>query len=64
MTQMSVTGIIAAGCRCSRLGKHDPVGSVLARGGIAAYTLTNLGYPIPVWLAFWRVLPSAFFRVC
>lgn len=51
MTQMSVTGIIAVGMLMLIVSANIDlsVGSVLGlAGGIAAYTLTNLGYTIPV----------------
>ncbi|MBK9163366.1 MAG: sugar ABC transporter permease [Acidobacteria bacterium] len=51
MTQMSVTGIIAVGMLMLIVSANIDlsVGSVLGlAGGIAAFTLTNLGYPIPV----------------
>ncbi len=55
MTQMSVTGILAVGMLMVIVsGNIDlSVGSVLGfAGGIAAFSLANLGYGIPVSIAF------------
>jgi D-xylose transport system permease protein len=55
MTQMSVTGILAVGMLMIIVsGNIDlSVGSVLAFvGGVAAYSLTNMGFGLPATIAF------------
>src|SRR6476469_3394125 len=60
MTQMSVTGILAVGMLMVIVsGNIDlSVGSVLGlAGGVAAYSLTSLGYGLPAAIVLAIVIP-------
>src|SRR6476660_5413261 len=62
MTQMSVTGILAVGMLMVIVsGNIDlSVGSVLGlAGGVAAYSLTSLGYGLPAAIVLAIVIPVA-----